>query len=689
MSSVSFSFPLALKKLKKEQLTCLICLSTYTNPKQLKCQHAFCQYCLEQIVESDQRGKFTLTCPICRKVTPLPGGVANLPADFRINQLLDLMSDDLEDVTFNTSSKKLAIESKSHAYEKNKFHFCPTHKERRLRLYCNTCESIACRQCFKEFGSHFGHDWEDLDAAFMNHEEKIGSSLEMIEKTTTQLDARCGEVSNQQVVIEVDIDKTASQLHDTINARKTMLIDQLKQTTQEKLKNIETQKEQLETIYVQLQSHLHSLAENRNTGFQGDALVTKQESVKQAQKLAATLEHQHLMNVSTEADTVFSSLADITVGQISAGPPDPTQCFTTINTTARVGEKSTVTLQILNSDNQPCMVSMNSISCELISDITGKKVGSSVEEGGKNQYEVSFQPECKGGHQLHIRVSNQHIKGSPFPVIVKASKEEKLGTPILTIKDVKNPKGIAVNENGEIFVTEKDEKYVSVFSPNGTRLQSFGTQQKSDYCHGISMDSDGNVVVVHEYGIRKFTMQGQVEHFGSKDHVSLREPLDVILNSNDDKIYVTSDRGFIHILNSDFKKLSKFGARGNGEGQFNCPRYISYDSAGNVYVTDRYNDRIQVFTAEGDFLRMIGQSGKGNGELKEPCGIAVDSNDMVYVSEYSNNRISIFTSKGEFVTSFGSKGEGPGQFKGNHGLTVDSSGVVYVCDSINDCIQLF
>ena len=66
-----------------------------------------------------------------------------------------------------------------------------------------------------------------------------------------------------------------------------------------------------------------------------------------------------------------------------------------------------------------------------------------------------------------------------------------------------------------------------------------------------------------------------------------------------------------------------FGKEGSGKGQFNFPQGISCDSTGNVYVTDRNNYCIQVFTAKGKFLRMFGRCGQGKGELNTPISIAV------------------------------------------------------------------
>ena len=59
----------------------------------------------------------------------------------------------------------------------------------------------------------------------------------------------------------------------------------------------------------------------------------------------------------------------------------------------------------------------------------------------------------KGQHQFHMKVEGQHIRGSPFSVAVKLPVE-KLGHPILTIDRVKGPYGVAVNQRGEVVVTE-------------------------------------------------------------------------------------------------------------------------------------------------------------------------------------------------------------------------------------------
>ena len=78
-----------------------------------------------------------------------------------------------------------------------------------------------------------------------------------------------------------------------------------------------------------------------------------------------------------------------------------------------------------------------------------------------------------------------------------------------------------------------------------------------------------------------------------------------------------------------------------------------------MYVVDTLNNRIQVFTAEGKFLRIFGKHGiGGREELKLPYGVALDPSGIVYVSKHMRQRIFIYTSKGQFMTDmFWKEGE--------------------------------
>jgi tripartite motif-containing protein 71 len=135
--------------------------------------------------------------------------------------------------------------------------------------------------------------------------------------------------------------------------------------------------------------------------------------------------------------------------------------------------------------------------------------------------------------------------------------------------------------------------------------------------------------------------------------------------------------------------VAKWGSQGSGNSQFNDPLGVAIDSAGNVYVADSNNNRIQKFSASGMFITKWGSSGTGDGQLNMPYGVAVDSAGNVYVADYGNSRIQKFTANGTFVTKWGSYGAGDGQFHGPGGIAVDSAGNVYVADYGNSRIQKF
>ncbi len=88
--------------------------------------------------------------------------------------------------------------------------------------------------------------------------------------------------------------------------------------------------------------------------------------------------------------------------------------------------------------------------------------------------------------------------------------------------------------------------------------------------------------------------------------------------------------------------MTSWGSLGFGDGQFRNPQGIAVDGAGNVYVADSGNDRIQKFSASGAFLAKWGSEGSEDGQFLFPEGIAVDSLGDVYVADSENNRIQKF-----------------------------------------------
>ena len=75
--------------------------------------------------------------------------------------------------------------------------------------------------------------------------------------------------------------------------------------------------------------------------------------------------------------------------------------------------------------------------------------------------------------------------------------------------------------------------------------------------------------------------------------------------------------------------------------------------------------------------------------LNFPTGVSIDSDDIVYVTERDNHRVSMFTSEGQFLRSFSTKGAEAGKFNPPYGIAVDRDGLVGVSDYGNHRIQIF
>ena len=702
----------AIKRLE-EQLNCSICLDTFTDPKLLQCFHVYCQKCLVPLGVRDQQGQLSLTCPTCRQVTPIPpSGVAGLQSAFHINHLLQIQ-DSVKKLQNQPANLEEAVGGTGVEYPpKNAAQFCFEHVKKELELYCETCRELVCYKCVIKGGKHHSHDYEELDQAFEKYKEEITSSIEpmekqvaIIKKALALIEQRCGEISDQREAIENNVHVTFRRLREVLTVRETELIGQLHKMTQGKLKGLAAKSDQIETTLAKLNSCLHFMGENIKLGNKSDVLMMKANTVHQMKELTTPFQPDTL-KPNTEADMEFSALADLTAscknyGKIfSSGLPDPSKCHATDKglEVAAVGVKSTAILHAVSYEGKPFDKLIKSLECELSSKITGTQVNCSVERRGQSQYEISYRPTIKGSHQLNIKMEGQHIRGSPSSVAVK-SPVEKLGTPILTVGGVHLPAGVAINKRGEVVVTEWDGHCVTVFSPSGEKLTSFGTrgsgQGQFDRPCGVTVDGEGNILVAGTFNhrIQKFTAENQfltVVGKAGSGPLQFNDPTGIAFNTINNKVYVVDFGNHrIQVLNSDLTFSSTFGKQGNGKGKFIHPCGIACDSTGKVYVADTDNHRIQVFTAEGKFIRMFGRRGQGRGELAELRYIAVDTSGMVYVSDEDNHRVSVFTTEGQFVTSFGQKGTGPGEFNIPFGIAVDDSGVVYVCDSNNNRVQVF
>ncbi|RIK53478.1 MAG: hypothetical protein DCC57_08240 [Chloroflexi bacterium] len=131
-----------------------------------------------------------------------------------------------------------------------------------------------------------------------------------------------------------------------------------------------------------------------------------------------------------------------------------------------------------------------------------------------------------------------------------------------------------------------------------------------------------------------------------------------------------------------------------GDGQFNEPWGVAVDAAGQIYVADTWNGRIQVFAPDGAFLRKWGYFNTTQGELGDPMalfgprGLALDGNGNLLVADTGNKRILLFTPTGELIQQAGGGGVTLGRFEEPTAVAIDGrDGSIFVADAWNRRIQ--
>jgi len=133
--------------------------------------------------------------------------------------------------------------------------------------------------------------------------------------------------------------------------------------------------------------------------------------------------------------------------------------------------------------------------------------------------------------------------------------------------------------------------------------------------------------------------------------------------------------------------VREWGGQGTTNGKFNMPNGVAIGPDNNVYVSDTFNHRIQVFTQEGTFLRQWGSQGAGDGQLNFPAHLDFDGAGNLYVADSNNNRIVVYNTDGVFQRKFGVSGTGPGQFRVPVGVEVGADGYLYVSEAFGNRIQ--
>ncbi len=237
----------------------------------------------------------------------------------------------------------------------------------------------------------------------------------------------------------------------------------------------------------------------------------------------------------------------------------------------------------------------------------------------------------------------------------------KAGIPGSGSGQLDEPEGIAVDQKGNLWVTDTANNRVEEFNSKLEYLQQFGgggaASGQFKFPVGITVDN-GKVWVVDSINqrVQEFTEKGEfVAAFGYG-----------VTNGENKFEVCTTTCGA--------------GIQGAGIGQFQFPQGIVADSKGNIWVADSNNSRVEEFNEKNEYVRKFGSEGTGPGQFKWLGEIAADTQNDIWVDDVLNGRVQEFNEKGEYLTQFGS-------LKVPTGLAVNADGSILVNSSSPQQIQ--
>ena len=265
----------------------------------------------------------------------------------------------------------------------------------------------------------------------------------------------------------------------------------------------------------------------------------------------------------------------------------------------------------------------------------------------------------------------------------------------------KEATAVAVNSRDDVYVFNRGTHPVLIFNREGELLNHWGDGVFANP-HGITIGPGDEIYCVDngDSTVRKFTPDGELLFtLGDPGRPTPKmsgepfsRPAHLAIDKRNGSLYVADgySNARVHKYTPDGEYLLSWGESGTGPGQFNIVHNIDTDRDGWVYVADRENHRIQVFSPDGEFETQWVN-------LSRAAALTIDSSgdrELLYVGEYfcgiaTNDigrdlgpRVTVMDTKGTVLARVGreSYGDDPGRFYSPHGIAVDSHGDIYVAE---------
>ena len=625
-----------------KQLTCSICLDTYTEPKTISCLHTFCCECLERHARVSQRqGKFR--CPECQAEIDLPQGnrFDRLPNSFFHKSLLGVLeAEDRE------------------AIPREQQDTCSQHTEERVRYYCSSCKVCICPICVTE--DHRGHAFDVLEKAVQEEKKNIVSTVQTIKEKANLFRAELRKLEetseDMEMIIAIakqEVSEATEHVITKTRQQEKQLLESLEVMRRKRLERVNSAKQELESLVKKMLQGAEFAEDLVQRGSTVDIIQNKNKLRQKLEELRGVEVPKHRQ--ATFVKFTAASQHNFKLGSIQVSEKPVIAAKSTLeglDQTFQVGEEGKFTLCPRTSEGEMSDYADLKDQVELLITPAKDATNVTVNEKYDGNFGLEFTPKVPGAYSIEVKINGDKLP--TCPTIVQVKERELVVVGELNLKLYPGDKierlyGVAVNTDGQIVVTDNRGKCVYVFDKDGNCMRKIGSK-------------------------RSYTGQFQF-------------PNGISFLNNNEVLIADSSNCRIQRLNIQTEAIvASLGRKGREKGEFGMPINVTVDDKERIVVTEWDNHRIQVMSKEGESIFTFGDDGPEKLHYPSCC---LPYKNVFLVTDAGNHCIKAFDQSGIFLYKFGKRGYQDGQFKTPNGLLVDSSNNLLVCDSGNNRVQQF
>ena len=574
------------KNLKK-QVTCSICLDTYTEPKTISCLHTFCCECLERHARVSQRqGKFR--CPECQAEINLPEGnrFDRLPNSFFHKSLLGVIE----------AEDRQAIPRQQQGT-------CSQHTEERVRYYCSSCEVYVCPICVTE--DHRGHAFDVLEKAVQEGKKSIMSAVETIKEKANLFGAELRKLEETSEDVEMiiaiakqEVSEATEHVITKTRQQEKQLLESLEMTRRKRIERINSAKQELESL-IKIINRAAEFAEN---------LVQRRSDrdiIQNKNKLRQKLEELRGVEVPKHRQATFVKFIAASQHNFKLG-------------SIQVSEKPEITVK-------------------------------STLEGGDQTFQVGAEAKFNGDKLPTCPITVQVKERKP--VVVSELKLRLFpGDTLERLNGIAvNTEGqLVVTDNSGhcVYLFDKNGDCLRKTGGKGSNTGEFQYPNGISFLN----DNEVLIADSGNYRLQRLNIQTGtvVKSYGKKgrEKGEFSWPIDVTVDDEERIVVTERDNNRIQVMSKEGESIFTFGDKGPEKLLWpTC--CILYQN--RFLVSDTGNHCIKAFDQSGTFLYKFGKEGYQDGKFQTLYDLLVDSSNILLVCDFGNNQVQQFSLDGRFT----------------------------------------